>query len=152
MSETSPHKQRDVRAARRALLSDLEALREALGTEHHPDADVPILDDVVRDPAPAPGGEPSEAARESGSPGDWRGNADRLMDEARQRIAHLRREAARGQMREPDAQQRARLVSELSVWLHERIDAELADLRIRLASEMETELNRAVEALFRGTP
>lgn len=151
MTEGPAHKPRDARAARRALLDELEALREALDVTHDGGdghADVPILEDVIGDAAPAP--TPIEPPPPLEPTEEWRADADRLMNEARRRIAHLRVEAAQGSLRQPDAQQRARLMSELAVWLHERIDTELADLRLRLTSELEAELKGAVDTLFRG--
>lgn len=154
MSEGSTPKSRDSRAARRALLADLESLRDALEGELDGDANVPILEDVVSEAepqvAPSPEASPLDPETPPVPSKDWRVDADRLMDEARRRIAHLRMEAARGTSREPEAQQRARLMSELAVWLRERIDAELAEMRLRLTSEMETQLARAVETLFNG--
>ncbi len=151
-------------AARRALLADLEALRDSLdaGDEH-----VPILDDVVHAPASSPAQVAStpvdSTSTGTGAPAPrsglqvdslfderWRAHTDRLVEQARARVASLRGaadiEPDSGQAGEEALAARVseRLHSELRPALAEMIEQELDALRSALMYRLEEELERLI--------
>lgn len=150
---------------RRALLGDLESIREALGPARGDDAGIPTLREIVRDPEPGahPGADARNADTDTDEDGlpqadlfDPRAFADRLLDETWQAereaiLAEARRgisalHAAPGVP--DDAQLRARFAEAIG----ERVELVLGEamdhLQVTLARVMHKELERMLDAAF----